>query len=91
MHGLYIGIALMVVGIVLIFCGRKGSKNTSVTASGGSVAVGGSNRGRISNVNVSSQQTQHEGGHAVNVIGIVVEIIGIAVVIWHAIHLASTR
>jgi hypothetical protein len=47
-----IGIALIVVGGVLIFLGLRSSKRFTVQANGGSIAVGGNNSGPIINTNV---------------------------------------
>jgi hypothetical protein len=88
MTTLILGIALMILGVVLFLVGRKGSKSTSVRASGGSIAIGGSNSGQITNINSHSHNKDGHGGHGVTVIAIIVEIIGIVVVIWHAIHLS---
>ena len=44
---LYVGLALMALGIVLLVLGRSRSKTVRVAASGGSVAVGGKNTGSI--------------------------------------------
>jgi hypothetical protein len=88
---LLLGIALMIGGFFLFFTGRNGSKKNSVSASGGSVAIGGSNRGQLTNINVGSPQRQHQGGHGITILAIVVEIIGIGVVIWHALHLAVSK
>lgn len=87
---LYVGIALMVLGIVLFFGARSRSKTVRVDASNGSVAIGGNNRGSISNINIGKPPTASHGSHHwLTVIAIVVELAGMAVVIWHALHLAA--
>ncbi|HXP41430.1 MAG TPA: hypothetical protein VN833_14290 [Candidatus Acidoferrales bacterium] len=89
MYALALGVALMIAGIVLLLIGRKGGpKNTSVTATGGSVAIGGSNTGQITNINRTSLKTSGHGGHGITILAIIVEILGMGVVIWHAWHLA---
>jgi hypothetical protein len=69
--------------------GRLPSKRSSVNASGGSVAAGGDISGSITNINTSSQKEHIRGGHGVTVLAIIVELIGIAVMIWHVRHLAG--
>lgn len=87
---LFLGIGLMIAGGVLFGMGRRFSQRTVVKASGGSVAVGGSSTAPITNVNVNSHnQNSAHGGHALTVVAIFIEIIGIAVVIWHAWHLTG--
>jgi uncharacterized membrane protein len=89
MNEYLIGIGLMVAGAVLFFFDHAQSKRRSVHASGGSVAVGGNNSGTITNTNVNQASKVHgAGGHGiVTVLAIVVELLGIAVTIWHAMHL----
>ncbi len=77
----------MIVGGLLFLLSRR-SRRTSVKADRGSVAIGGSNLGSVTNINLGSEQT-HTSGHALTYISIVVELIGIAAVIWHATHLAA--
>ena len=84
-----LGIGLMVVGAVLFIFGRMTSKRSSVHASGGSVAIGGDNSGSITNLNTNSQKEHGRGAHGITVLAIIVEIIGIAVIIWHVKHLAG--
>lgn len=84
---MYLGIGLMILGIILFALGRSSRNTSSVNASGGSVAIGGSNSGSITNINRASKS--HEGGHAITIIATVVEVIGIAVTIWNATHLAE--
>jgi hypothetical protein len=81
-----LGFGLMLVGLVMFIAGRALGKRRSVNASGGSVAVGGSNSGPITNANVGAT---HKHNSALTVTSIVVELLGIAVVIWHAVHLAA--
>jgi len=82
------GIGLMIAGAVLFFLGRGKSKRVSVHASGGSVAVGGDNIGPITNINQTHKERRAEG-HGITVLAIVVELVGIAVIIWHTMHLAA--
>lgn len=72
----------MVVGMALFAFTRTRRKGNSVNARGGSVAVGGNNSGTITNINHVS-----EGSHTITIISIIVELVGIGVVIWHAMHL----
>lgn len=88
-----IGVALVVVGLLLFFAGRSKSKKIRVEATNGSVAVGGDNSGSIINANIgapASAPAPH-GTHWLTVVGIVVELIGIAVVLWHAWHMAAVK
>ena len=85
----FLGIGLMIAGIVLFFFGRARTKRVSVHASSGSVAVGGNNSGTITNTNINQPDKGHTGGHAITVIAILVELAGIAVTILHAISLAA--
>lgn len=88
MSSYVVGIGLMVAGAALFLLGRLRSKRATVHASKGSVAVGGDNTGQITNVNVSGHK-EGIGEHALTLVSILVEIIGIIVVIWHAMHLAT--
>ena len=86
---LYVGLALMALGIVLFFVGRSKSKSVRVEASGGSVAVGGKNTGSITNLNVGVPTAAAHGSHSLTYWAIGVEMAGIAVTLWHAWHLAA--
>lgn len=88
---LLLGIALIIAGAVLIAAGTRKTNKTEVSANGGSVAVGGNNSGPIINTNINApEKIQTSSGHQMlTVLGIGVEVIGIAVTIWHAIHLAA--
>ncbi len=86
---LYVGLALMALGIVLFFIGRSKSKTVRVEASSGSVAVGGKNTGSITNLNVGTPPSAEHGVHSLTYLAIVVEIVGIAVTLWHAWHMAA--
>ncbi|MCV0438919.1 MAG: hypothetical protein K5880_09825 [Hydrogenophaga sp.] len=87
---LYVGLALMLLGVVLFLTGRRaGSRSVRVEASGGSVAVGGSNKGSITNVNLGAPPLAPHETHWLTWVAIVVELIGIGVTIWHAFHLAA--
>ena len=74
-----IGPLLILVGVVLIFIGRKSKNRTSVSASHNSVAVGRDNRGNIS-VSVASDVDKKRSS-AVEVIGIVLSALGILVTV----------
>ena len=86
---LYVGLALMAVGIVLFFVGRSRSKTVRVEASGGSVAVGGNNSGSITSLNVGAPAAAAHGSHSLTYVAIAVELVGIIAVLWHAWHLAQ--
>lgn len=86
---LYVGLALMALGVVLFFIDRSKSKTVRVEASGGSVAVGGKNTGSITNLNVGMPPPEAHNSHSLTYLAIVVEIVGIAVTIWHAWHMAA--
>lgn len=89
MNELYIGIGLIVLGFLLflfIFLSRK----PSVSADGGSTAMGGSNSGIVLNTNINQpKEEKHSGGHGLTIVAIIVEIVGIGVTLWHAFHLAA--
>jgi len=87
---LYMGLGLMVLGVALFLVGRRpGSRSVRVEASGGSIAVGGSNKGSITNVNLGAPPPASHGTHWLTWVAIVVELVGIGVTIWHALHLAA--
>lgn len=86
---LYVGLGLMAMGVVLFFVGRARSKTVRVAANAGSVAIGGKNTGSITNVNVGSAPAAAHGSHALTYASIVVELVGIAVVLWHAWHMSA--
>ena len=86
---LIFGFALMGLGIVLFLARRSKSKAIRVEASNGSVAIGGKNSGTISNTTIGALPVASHGSHWLTVVAIVVELAGMAVVIWHAWHLAA--
>ena len=86
---LYVGLGLMALGIVLFVVSRSRSKTVRVEASGGSVAVGGKNRGSITNLNVGAPLAASHASHSLTYVAIGVELVGIAVTIWHAWHMAA--
>lgn len=86
---IYVGLALMALGIVLFFIGRSKSKTARVEASSGSVAVGGKNTGSITNLNIGAPPTAAHGSHSLTYWAIGVEMVGIAVTLWHAWHMAA--
>ncbi len=87
---LYVGLALMVLGIVFFFVGRSRSKTVRVEANSGSVAVGGKNAGPITNLNVGATPTAAaHGSHWLTYVSIAVELVGIVVVLWHAWYMTA--
>ena len=86
---LIFGFALMGLGLVLFLVGRSKSKTIRVEASSGSVAIGGKNSGTVMNTNTGSLPVASHGSHRLTLVAIVVELAGMAVVIWHAWHLAA--
>jgi len=87
-----LGIGLIVAGIVIFLFGRFRTDKTTVSASHGSVAIGGKSTGNIKNINIGQQPAARaggHGGHTVTIIAILVELVGIGVTIWHAMHLAA--
>lgn len=86
---LYVGLAMMVLGVVLLLAGRSKSKTVQVGASSGSVAVGGNNKGPITNTNIGTPPATEHGSHWLTKLAIGVELVGIAVTLWHAWHLAA--
>ncbi len=89
MNGYFLGTGLMALGAILFFVGRLHVKRDSVRASGGSVAIGGNNTGSITTTNINQRDKPHSNGHLITMVAIFVEIAGIAVTIWHAMHLAG--
>ena len=89
---LWLGIILIIAGIVFFLLEKNRPKKPDVGATDGSVAIGGNNTGNINNLNVRRESAPKHGagGHnTLTLIAIVVELVGIAVVIWHAFHLAK--
>ncbi len=83
------GIALMILGVAIFIFGKMYSRK-SVIAQNGSVAVGGNNFGNINNFNLHAKAEKgSHSSHAVAAIAIVVELAGIGVTIWHAMHMAG--
>jgi len=82
-----IGVVLMLIGVVLWFLGRRSDRGPRVQASKGSVAVGGNNTGTISNLSRTS--SGHDGHSFLTKLSILVELLGIAVIIWHTLHMAA--
>ena len=90
MNWLLIGVILVLLGIVLLIVDRRNrsrGRRSTVGASHGSVAVGGNSNAPIINTNTIA--SPEPSGHLLTVIGIIVELGGIAAVIWHATHLAG--
>ena len=86
---LIFGFALIVLGLVLFLVGRFKSKTIRVEASNGSVAIGGKNSGSITNTNIGAIPVAQHRSHWLTVVSIIVELAGMAVVIWHAWHFAA--
>ena len=84
----YVGLALMGLGVVLFFMGRSKSKTVRVEANSGAVAVGGKNTGSITNVNIGTPPVARRS-HSLTYWAIAVELVGIAVTLWHAWHMAA--
>lgn len=90
MNWLLIGVILVLLGIVLLLADRQNrsrGRRSTVSASHGSVAIGGSSNAPI--INANTIVSPEPSGHLLTVIGIIVELGGIAAVIWHATHLAG--
>ncbi|HPH06817.1 MAG TPA: hypothetical protein PL131_13180 [Methylotenera sp.] len=91
MIGLILSLIFMVVGIILIAFGIKRNKKVNVSASNGSIAVGGNNSGVMLNVgnNATPSNQSPSHGHGLTILGIIVELAAIGVTVWHALHLAA--
>jgi hypothetical protein len=90
MNVLVIGVVLVILGTALLFVdrqNRRGGKRPTVSASQGSVAVGGNSNSPI--INSNKITSPEPGGHWLTIIAIIVELGGIAAVIWHSIHLGE--
>jgi hypothetical protein len=74
---------------VFFIAGRSKLKTVRVEASSGSVAVGGKNTGSIKNTNIGAPPAAVHGSHGLTKLAIGVELVGIAVTLWHAWHLAA--
>lgn len=87
--GLAAGIAIIVIGTVLLVVSLVRRKRVTVQAHGG-IAIGGNveNSTVISQPRSSEPSAKH-GGHGLTIVAIVVELVGIAVTLWHASHMAS--
>lgn len=85
-----VGIGLISFGIVIFLIGRRPSRRSRISADRGSIAIGGSAYGSVTNLNAGADKGHSErGGGRITILAIVVEIVGIAVTIWHALHLAA--
>jgi hypothetical protein len=85
-----IGIGLILLGIVLFLIGRRPSRRNTVSADRGSIAIGGSAYGPVTNLNAGTDKEHSaSSGHRITILAIFVEIAGIAVTVWHALHLAA--
>lgn len=90
MNGIILGVTLMAVGMGMLFASLVRNKKVRVTASNGSMAVGRDNSGVMMNVNQSNAAPQPKGhGNGLTVLAIIVELAGIGVTVWHALHLVG--
>ena len=92
MNILVLGVTLMVIGVVILIASLVRNKKVNVAANNNSVAVGGNNSGVVLNINRSEgipAKKEHEHSHGITILGIAVELVGIGVTIWHAMHLAG--
>jgi hypothetical protein len=88
MNGYIPGLLLIIVGAALFVVSRL-RRRPSVSADRGSVAIGGDSSGSVTNINIGKEKEKGSPERALTVISILVEVIGIAAVIWHATHLAA--
>lgn len=91
MYGIAVGVVLIVIGLAFFIAVIVRSKKVSVSAIQGSMAVGGNNSGVMQNVNQGSAPPllTKSHGHGLTLLAIVVEVVGIGVTVWHALHLAA--
>jgi hypothetical protein len=87
--GTYVGPGLMIVGAAAFAVSARRSKRGNVHASQGSVAVGKNNSGQITNINAAEGSDRHSARHALTLFAAAVEIIGIAITLWHAWRLIA--
>jgi hypothetical protein len=86
-----LGGGLIALGLVLFFIGRR-SGGRSISAKRGSIAIGGSSYGPVTNIqSVSQKATEPSGEHWITMLAIITELVGIGITIWHASHLATTK
>lgn len=85
--GYPVDIALIVLGFVLILWGRSRSKTSTIKTNTGTVSIGRDNTGSVVNTTTIHAPDKSHGQFLMTV-GTIVEIFGIAVTIWHAVHLA---
>jgi hypothetical protein len=89
MNMIYVGVGLMVFGVVLFGIAQIFKGNT-VKADNGSIAIGGDSGAPIINTHINQKAAEkHSGGHGLTYVAVVVELTGIGVTIWHALHLAA--
>lgn len=87
---LYLGLMLVVVGVVLLCAVVASSKKGRASAVNGSVAVSGDVQGGISNIQANRSAKGSGHSRVLTITAVVVEIVGIVVVIWHALHMAKS-
>lgn len=87
--GLVAGLATFVLGTGLLLFSLLRRKRVVVQANSG-IAIGGSvDSSTVINQSSSSASPAKHHGHGLTIVAIVVELIGIAVTLWHAYHMAS--
>jgi hypothetical protein len=92
MSGYLLGGGLIALGLVFFFIGRRSGGGKSISANRGSIAIGGSSYGPVTNIqSVSQKATERSGEHWITVVAIITELVGIGITIWHAYHLATAR
>jgi hypothetical protein len=85
----FVGGGLVILGALLLLIGRHRSRRSSVSASRGSIAIGGNTYGSVSNVNTAPDKGHGIGEHWITIVAIITELAGIAVIIWHTSHMVS--
>ncbi len=85
------GLGLVAIGVVLHLVGRGLSKGRAVSASHGSIAIGGNSSGPIVNTNTEANRGEGLGHNWIHIIAIITEVAGITVTVWHASHSAVIK
>jgi hypothetical protein len=85
----FVGGGLVILGALLLLIGRHRSRRSSVSASRGSIAIGGSSYGPVTNVNAAPDKGHGIGEHWITILAIITELAGIAVIIWHSFHVVA--
>jgi hypothetical protein len=84
-----LGLGLILLGVLLFLIGRRRPRIGSVSATHGSIAIGGSSFGPVSNVSTAPDKSHGLGSHWITIAAIISELAGIAVTIWHATSSAA--